>query len=245
MRKIIKKHIEFDHFQKLSDEWWDPYGKFKALHALTPIRIEYIKNNISVNHNNISKYNKILKEIEILDLGCGGGLVCEPLARLGAKVTGIDFIKKNIENAKIHARFSKLDINYKHQDLLSLKLNKKYDVILMLEVIEHIENWKNVVINVLKYLKPKGKIIFSSINRTLHAKIFAIFFAEKVLKWIPKNTHNYEKLVKPKELMSLLENNKMKIVDTSGLVFNPISNDWFLNKKLIKINYFCTATKIN
>ena len=171
-------------------------------------------------------------------------MVCEPLARLGANVTGIDFVKKNIETAKHHAKISKLDITYINQDLLSIKLNRQFDIILMLEVIEHLNNWKSVVNKILRHLKPNGKIIFSTINRTFHSRIFAIFFAEEVLKWIPKKTHNYAKLVRPKELISFLEKNNMKVLDTTGLIFNPILREWFLNKKMTRINYFCTAQKI-
>ena len=232
MRRKINKNVEFNHFQELSNEWWDSNGKFKVLHTLTPLRIKYIKNNKSLNG------------LEILDLGCGGGLVCEPLARLGAKVTGIDFVKKNIETAKLHSKISKLDITYINQDLLSIKLNRQFDIILMLEVIEHLNNWKSVVNKILKLLKPGGKIIFSTINRTIHSRIFGIFFAEEVLKWIPKKTHNYVKLVRPKELNSFLEKNNMKVLDTTGVIFNPILRKWFLNKKMTRINYFCTAQKI-
>ena len=245
MRKKVHKNTEFDHFKKLSNEWWYPNGKFKVLHALTPIRMKYIINNICMFNKNSSKSSKILKGLEILDLGCGGGLVCEPLAKLGAKVTGIDFIKKNIETAKHHAKISKLNITYINQDLSSIKLNKHYDIILMLEVIEHIHNWENVVTKIIKYLKPNGKIIFSTINRTIHSKIFAIILAEKILKWIPKNTHDYIKLVKPKELISFLNKSNMEIIDTTGLVFNPLLREWFLNKKMTKINFFCTAQKIS
>ena len=245
MRKKIHKDVEFDHFHELSNEWWNSSGKFKVLHTLTPLRIKYIKNKIyPVNEYVTKKNNKILKGIEILDLGCGGGLVCEPLARLGAKVTGIDYVKKKVETAKHHAKISKLNITYLNQDLSSIKLNRQFDIILMLEVIEHLSNWKSVVYKALKYLKPSGKIIFSTINRTLHSKIFAILFAEKILKLIPKKTHNYVKLVKPKELISFLEKSNMEVLDTTGLVFNPLLREWFLNKKMIKINYFCTAQKI-
>ena len=248
---MMKKNYlnqEFNHFNDLSDEWWAPNGKFKILHTLTPLRIKYIKNIIGLSYNKFNKlknYNKILKGIEILDLGCGGGLICEPLSRLGASLTGIDYINKNIEIAKKHAKISNLNIVYKTQDLLNINLNKQYDIILMLEVIEHISDWKNVVIKALKYLKPNGLVIFSSINKTLLSKIFAIFIAEYIFKWVPKNTHQYEKLVKLEDLTLFLENNKMKIIDTTGLIFNPVLREWSLNKKIIQMNYFCSAKKIN
>ena len=155
---MIRKNYqnsEFIHFRDLSDEWWLPNGKFRILHSLTPLRIKYIKNNIGISLNNKSKKIKILQGLDILDLGCGGGLVCEPLARLGANTTGIDFIKKNVDVAKKHAEISNLNINYINQDLSSINLKRKFDVILMLEIIEHIDEWQKVVKKVLKYLKPK------------------------------------------------------------------------------------------
>ena len=245
MRKKINKNDEFDHFKELSNEWWDQKGKFKVLHQITPIRIEYIKNQIIANNQSSKKYNKILNGLDILDLGCGGGLICEPLTRLGANVTGIDFIKENIKTAKNHAKISNLKINYMSKDINFIKLNKKYDIILMLEIIEHLENWETIVSKILNFLKPKGKIIFSTINRTLHARIFAIFLAEEILRIIPKETHHYNKLIKPTELHNFLKKNNMNIIDTTGLVFNPLNNEWYLNKKRIRINYFCTAKKIN
>ena len=182
--------------------------------------------------------------IDILDLGCGGGLVCEPLTRLGANVTGVDFVKENIEIAKKHAIKSNLNIQYIKQNLSSLHLNKKYDVILLLEVIEHIDNWKKIISKSIKHLKPKGRMVFSSINRTILSKILAIFLAEQILYWVPKKTHTYSKLIKPEELMSFIENNKMKTIDITGLVFNPIIWEWSLNKNKTQINYFFTAEKI-
>lgn len=233
---------EFNHFTNLSSEWWDPNGKFKILHTLTPIRIGYIK-KVIFDISPVVKLtsNKSLNNIKILDLGCGGGLVSEPLARLGADVTGVDFVKENIFIAKKHSIDSKLKIKYFHKDIRNISLKEKYDVIIMFEILEHLEDWKKIVINILKYLKPKGKIIFSTINRTFLAKIFALFIAEKILKWVPNDTHNYEKFIQPRELSKYLKANKLTVIDTTGLVFKPISNEWVLDKKRFRINYFCSA----
>jgi len=244
MIKNFIENQEFNHFEDLAKEWWLQNGKFKILHTITPLRIKYIKKNIKTSFKNNQKRKNYFKNLEILDLGCGGGLVCEPLSRLQAKVTGIDFVNKNIKIAKQHAKKSSLKINYIKQDLSSLNLNQKYDLILLLEVIEHLDNWKNIVSYCLKHLKPGGRIIFSTINRTLFSKFFAIYITEKLLKWVPRNTHTYNKLVKPEELKNFLENKKMKIIDITGLFFNPITQHWSLNKKKTKINYFCTAEKI-
>ena len=245
MIKNTSKTSEFDHFETLADEWWDPDGKFKILHTLTPIRISYIKKKLfdkKYSKKSLSNYN-------ILDLGCGGGLVwglvCEPLARLGANITGIDFVKQNIIAAKKHAKKSNTNIEYLHQDINNLKLKKKYDAVLILEVLEHIEDWKKIIINVKKLLKPGGKIIISTINRNFFSKLFAIFIAENILNWVPKKTHTYSKLIKPEELRSFLNKNKINVTDLTGLIFNPLSGKWMLDKNNCLINYFCTAIKSN
>jgi len=229
----ISKNKEFDQFNLLAGEWWNPEGKFKILHKILPIRMKYITENIN--------YNK-LKKMKILDLGCGGGLTCESLARLGTNVTGIDFIKKNIEIATKHAKISKLKINYIVDDLDSIKIKDKYDLILVLEVLEHLENWEALIIKIKNNLKPNGKIIISTINQTQLANIFGIFFAENILKWIPKNTHNYKKFIKPTNLKKILKKNNFVIQDISGMNFNPFLGQWNLSKKKYPINYFCTAS---
>jgi len=246
MIKKTHKSSEFIHFSRLAKEWWDPYGKHKILHTLTPIRIKYIKDIIINNKLKINKSsNKPLKNLDILDLGCGGGLICEPLSRLGANLTGLDFVKENINVAKKHAKKSNLNIKYLHQNLDSFKLSRKYDVILILEVLEHLDNWKKLIIYVKKLLKPKGKIIISTINKTFLAKIFAIFIAENILKWIPKKTHNFEKFIKHNELIDFLNSEKINVIDLTGLAFKPITSEWHLSKNNLNINYFCSAAKSN
>ena len=237
MIKNTRKTSEFDHFTDLANEWWDQKGKFKILHSITPLRIKYIR-NIIAGH---SKKNNL----EILDLGCGGGLVCEPLSRLGANVTGVDFVLSNIKVAKLHAKKSNLNIKYLHQDLNNLKIKKKYDLILMLEILEHIDNWEKLIKKVKKNLKSNGKIIISTINRNIYSQFFAIFMAEEILRWIPKKTHTYNKLIKPNELTYVLKKNKFDILDITGLTYKPISMEWSLNKNNYKINYFCSALNIN
>ena len=232
MNKKTSKIQEFKQFSKISSEWWDPKGKFKILHRITPLRINYIIKNIQ----------KDIKNLDILDLGCGGGLTCEPLAKLGGKVTGIDFIKENIKIAKQHSNKFNLKINYIHDDLDVMILNKKYDVILMLELIEHVENWEHLILKIKKNLNPKGTIIFSTINQNIFSKFFGIFVAENILKWVPKNTHDYNKLIKPQKLKSFLIKNNFKIKDTTGMNYNFFIREWELNKNLLPINYFCTAT---
>jgi len=232
MNKKTTKNQEFRQFSKIAKEWWVPKGKFRVLHTITPIRIDYIIRNIN---------KKTIKNLDILDLGCGGGLTAEPLARLGGNVTGIDFIKENIQIAKEHSKKFNLKINYIHDDLDTIRLNKKYDVILMLELIEHIDKWELLISKIKKNLKPKGVIIISTINQTLLSKYIGIYLAENILKWIPKKTHDYNKLIKPNKLKNILIKNNFKIKNTMGMNYNFITREWELSENFFPINYFCTA----
>ena len=227
------KNSEYEVFNKLSEEWWDENGKFKVLHQIRQIRIQYILNQFK---------NKKIKNLDILDLGCGGGLICEPLSRLGANVTGIDFVKNNISVAKLHAKQKKLSIKYINQDIEELALIKKFDLIILFEVLEHLEDWKKFLIKINKNLKSNGLIIISTINRTLISKYLAIYFAENILKWIPKGTHNHNKFIKPNEIKKCLESYNLKLKNIEGLVFNPIKYEWELSD-FTKINFFCTYSK--
>ena len=230
MSKNTSKKKEFDHFSKLAAEWWKKEGKFKILHQIMPLRIQYILDNI-----------KKIEKLDILDLGCGGGLTCEPLSRLKANVTGIDFIKENIEIAKKHACETDLNIEYIHADLESLNIKKKYDLILMLEIIEHLDNWEQYISRIKKNLKPNGTVIFSTINKTRLSKFFAIYVAENLLNWIPKKTHDFNKLISPKRLEKSLIQNNFIIKNITGMNYNPLTREWVLSKNIYPINYFCTA----
>ena len=225
MNKKKSKKQEYNNFSSIDKEWWEPEGKFRILHKILPIRIDYKK----------------IKKLDILDLGCGGGLTCEPLARLGASVTGVDFVEENIKVAKNHASQSNLNISYFHNDIDSILIKKKYDLILILEVLEHLDNWESLIKKIKKNLKPKGKIVFSTINKTQLAKITSIFIAENILNWVPKNTHDYNKLIKPEDLIKVLKKNKFKIKNIEGMNFNPLTREWNLSKNFYPINYFCTA----
>ena len=232
MSKKSSKINEFNHFSSIAAEWWLPKGHFKILHEITPLRISYILSKI--DKKNVSK-------LKILDLGCGGGLTCEPLARLKADVTGIDFIEENIKIAKNHAKKSKLNINYVVDDIDNLKDKKKYDIVLLLEIIEHLDDWKKLIKKIKKNIKPNGLIIISTINRNIFSKFFALFLAENILNWIPKKTHNYNKLIKPKELSNFLKKNDFEIKDITGMNYNPLLGQWKISKNNHLINYFCTA----
>ena len=232
---IKSKNEEFAFFNQLSDEWWNENGKFKILHQIKRHRMTYILDQIN---------NRNIKNLKILDVGCGGGIICEPLARLGAKVTGIDFAPNNIIAAKIHSKKNKLKINYINKDIEKSKLDEKFDIILMFEVLEHLDNWKKTIKNIKKNLNKNGLIIISTINRNLLSKLFAINIAENILNWIPKGTHDYNKLIKPEELKKILLKEKFNFNNIKGLVFNPLNREWKLSKNYM-INYFCTASFIN
>ena len=232
---IKSKKEEFALFNQLSDEWWNENGKFKILHQIKSHRMTYILDQIN---------NRNIRNLKILDIGCGGGIICEPLARLGAKVTGIDFAPNNIKAAKIYAKKNKLKINYIYKDIEKSKLDEKFDVIIMFEVLEHLDNWKKNIKNIKKNLNQNGIIIISTINRNLISKLFAIDIAENILNWIPKGTHDYNKLIKPEELKITLLKENFHFNNIKGLVFNPLSREWQLSKNYM-INYFCTANLIN
>ena len=235
MMNIKSKNEEFAFFNQLSDEWWNENGKFKILHQIKSHRMSYILDQIN---------NRNIRNLKILDVGCGGGIICEPLARLGAKVTGIDFAPNNIIADKIHSKKNKLKINYINKDIEKSKLDEKFDIILMFEVLEHLDNWKKTIKNIKKNLNKNGLIIISTINRNLLSKLFAINIAENILHWIPKGTHDYNKLIKPEELKKILLKEKFNFNNIKGLVFNPLNREWKLSKNYM-INYFCTASLIN
>ena len=235
MMNIKSKSEEFALFNQLSNEWWNENGKFKILHQIKSHRMTYILEQIN---------NKDIKNLKILDVGCGGGIICEPLTRLGAKVTGIDFAPNNIKAAKIHSKKNKLKINYIYKDIEKSELDEKFDIILMFEVLEHLDNWKKTIKKIKKNLNKNGRIIISTINRNLISKLFAINIAENILNWIPKGTHDYNKLIKPEELKNTLSKENFYFNNIKGLVFDPLNREWKLSKNYM-INYFCTASLIN
>jgi len=235
MMNIKSKNEEFALFNQLSNEWWNENGKFKILHQIKNHRLTYILEQIN---------NRDIKKLKILDVGCGGGIICEPLARLGAKVTGMDFAPNNIKAAKLHSKKNKLKINYICKDIEKSKLDEKFDIILMFEVLEHLDNWKKTVKNIKKNLNKNGIVIISTINRNVISKLFAINIAENILNWIPKGTHDYNKLIKPEELKNTLSKENFNFRNIRGLVFDPLNREWKLSKNYT-INYFCTANLIN
>ncbi|MDC3226130.1 bifunctional 2-polyprenyl-6-hydroxyphenol methylase/3-demethylubiquinol 3-O-methyltransferase UbiG [Candidatus Pelagibacter sp.] len=239
MSSINKKEIE--KFSKMATEWWDPKGKFKPLHKFNPIRIKYIKENI-INDFKLKNKTKPLDKINILDIGCGGGLLSEPMQRLGASVTGIDASIKNIKVAKLHAKKNKLKINYLCSSPEKLKINKKFDVILNMEIVEHVEDIEFFLNSCSKLLKKNGLMFVATINKTLKSYMFAIIGAEYVLKWLPIGTHEWEKFVKPEDLKNILRKNNLVLNSLDGMNFNIIKDEWNISKD-ISVNYITKFKK--
>ena len=239
MSTINKKEIE--KFSKMATEWWDPNGKFKPLHKFNPIRIQYIKENI-INNFKLKNKNKPLLGVNILDIGCGGGLLSEPMCRLGAEVTGIDASHKNIEIAKLHSKKNKLKINYLCLSPEKLKIKKKFDVILNMEIIEHVEDIDLFLKSCSDLLKKNGIMFIATINKTLKSYIFAIVGAEYVLRWLPIGTHEWEKFVKPDDLKKILIKNNLSLDKLDGMSFNIVKDEWKISKDL-SINYIAKFIK--
>ena len=240
MTTINKEEIQ--KFSKLADEWWDVNGKFKPLHMFNPIRIEYILDEIT-KHFKLDKKTKLpLKNLNILDIGCGGGLISEPMARLGGNVTGIDAAEKNIKIASLHSKESNLKIRYLVNSPEQLKENEKFDIILNLEIVEHVENLDLYLQSCYDLLKKNGLMFTATINRTLISYIKAIIGAEYILRWLPIGTHDWNKFVKPEELQKKLTDKKFTTNNIKGLEFNPIFNKWNKSDNL-SVNYIICSLK--
>ena len=240
MTTINKEEIQ--KFSNLAEEWWDVKGKFKPLHMFNPIRIEYILEKIKYHYDIKNKKNDFLKGLKILDIGCGGGLISEPMARLGANVTGIDASEKNIEVAKIHSTKNNLKINYLKSSPEKLNNQDEFDIILNLEIVEHVEDVNLYIKSCNKLLKKNGLMFTATLNRTLTSYIKAIVGAEYILRWLPVGTHDWNKFLKPEELETKLNQEKFKTVDIKGLKFNPIFSKWKKSDDL-SVNYIICSSK--
>ena len=233
---------EIEKFSKLAKEWWNPNGKFKPLHLFNPVRIEFIKEKLIAYFKLNSKAKEPLKKINILDVGCGGGLLCEPLKRLGANVTGIDASKNNIEIAKIHAKEMSLDIKYIHCSPENLKLENKFNVILNMEIVEHVLNVDLFIQNCSNLIEKNGIMFVATINKNLKSYLYAILGAEYILRWLPIGTHDWDKFLSPQEL-EVIANRKNFITDeVVGMKFNLFSKKWHTSTDS-SVNYISTFLK--
>tara|TARA_Y100000588_G_scaffold363160_1_gene425564 strand:- start:288 stop:1010 length:723 start_codon:yes stop_codon:yes gene_type:complete len=240
MSTINKKEIE--KFSKMADEWWDTEGKFKPLHKFNPLRINYIKKKV-INHFNIKSKFMPLKNIELLDIGCGGGLLSEPMCRLGAKVTAIDASQKNINVASFHSKRNKLNINYLCASPEKINIKKKFDVILNMEIVEHVNDLNFFIKQSSLLLKKNGLMFIATLNKTLKSYIFAIIGAEYILRWLPVGTHDWEKFVKPEELIEFGKKNYLELVKIDGVNFNILKDEWIIGKDK-SVNYITQFRKI-
>ena len=240
MNTINKKEIE--KFSKIAEEWWNPNGKFKPLHKFNPIRIKYIRDNI-IKKFQLNRKDEPLKNIDILDIGCGGGLLSEPMSRLGANVIGIDASKKNINVAKFHAKKNKIKINYICASPENLKIKKKFDVILNMEIVEHVEDINFFVKKSSEFLKKDGLMFIATLNKTIKSYVFAIVGAEYILKWLPIGTHDWEKFVKPEKLQEIAEKNYLRMEKLDGMKFDLLSDKWSLDSDN-SVNYITQFTKV-
>tara|TARA_B100001115_G_scaffold109882_1_gene81258 strand:+ start:95 stop:823 length:729 start_codon:yes stop_codon:yes gene_type:complete len=230
---INKKEIE--KFSRIAEEWWNPEGKFKPLHKFNPIRISYIKENI-IKSFNLENKQMPLENVKILDIGCGGGLLSEPMCKLGAEVVGIDASDKNIKVAKLHAEKNSLNINYKCASPENLDSKMKFDVILNMEIIEHVNDVDFFLKSCSKLLNKNGIMFVATLNKTLKSYIFAIVGAEYILRWLPIGTHEWEKFVKPDDLVNILKKYNLKLDSLDGMKFNLLKEKWSISSDK-SVNY--------
>ena len=234
---------EVAKFEAMAAEWWDPNGKFKPLHMLQPCRLDYVIDQICAEYGLDPKADRPFAGLRLLDIGCGGGLLCEPMARLGADVVGADAAARNIPVARVHAEQSGLEIDYRHttaEDMAAA--GEQFDVILNMEVVEHVSDPLAYLTACREMLKPGGLMVCSTINRNPKSYMMAIIGAEHVMRWLPKGTHEWSKFITPDELFALLTQAGLDPVDRKGFVFNPITWSWRLSDKDLSVNYVTSST---
>ncbi|ODN68756.1 bifunctional 2-polyprenyl-6-hydroxyphenol methylase/3-demethylubiquinol 3-O-methyltransferase UbiG [Methylobrevis pamukkalensis] len=234
---------EVERFSRIAAEWWDPHGKFRPLHRFNPVRLGYLKREICAHHGRDERTVRGLDGLSVLDIGCGGGLLCEPLARLGARVTGIDPSVTNIEVARLHAAGVGLDIDYRAvtaEDLGATGVT--CDVVLAMEVVEHVADVPAFLAACAALVRPGGLIVLSTINRTAKAFALAIVGAEYVLRWLPRGTHSYDKLVRPEEIEGPLQGLGFTLLDRRGVVFDPLRGNWAESTDT-DVNYMVVAAR--
>ena len=228
---------EVERFSAMAADWWNPSGKFRPLHKFNPVRLEYIKRQVCENFGRDVKDPKAFTGLRVLDIGCGGGLLSEPMARLGASVVGADPSETNIEAAKIHAAQSRLEIDYRAKSAEQLNAAaEKFDVVLNMEVIEHVADPALFLAECAAMVKPGGLMFIATINRTMKAWALAIIAAENVLRWLPKGTQSYEKLVRPQELEGPLSQAGMTVIHRTGVAYNVLADRWVLSPDM-DVNY--------
>ena len=231
--------IEVEKFSKMAQDCWDPNGKFKPLHVFNPTRISFIKDKL-ISHFELNPNNeKPLEKLKILDIGCGGGLLCEPLSRLGAAITGIDASNDNIEVAKLHSKEMNLNIEYIFCSPENLSFKDEFDVILNMEVIEHVSDVNMFIQNCSKLIKENGIMFVATINKNLKSYLLAILGAEYILKWLPIGTHDWNKFLTPEHLEIIARKNNFSSDEAIGIKYNLLSKKWFKSNDT-SVNYIST-----
>ncbi|MGB3811583.1 MAG: bifunctional 2-polyprenyl-6-hydroxyphenol methylase/3-demethylubiquinol 3-O-methyltransferase UbiG [Shinella sp.] len=234
---------EVDRFSAMAAEWWDPTGKFRPLHKFNPVRLTYIRNLVCAQFGRDPHSHRPLEGLRILDIGCGGGLLSEPMARMGADVVGADASEKNIGIAKAHAAGSGVPVDYRAVTAEALaEAGETFDVVLNMEVVEHVSDVDFFLTTCASMVRPGGMTFVATINRTMKAAALAIFAAENVLRWLPRGTHQYEKLVRPEEIEKPLTASGLTVTDRTGVFFNPLLNQWNLSKDM-DVNYMLVARR--
>lgn len=235
---------ELARFTTLADEWWNPQGPYAPLHRLTPVRVAYIRRNIERRHGRDPRSLRPFEGLSVLDVGCGGGLLSEPLARLGAAVTGIEPAEESIAAARAHAAEGGLAIAYRAATAGTLAAaGESFDIVIASEVIEHVPDPSRFVATLARLVKPDGIVMISTLNRTLKALALAVVGAEYVLRWVPRGTHNWSKFVTPRELEGYARTAGLRRTDVRGMIFNPLSGEWRLGRDT-DVNYWLTAEKV-
>jgi 2-polyprenyl-6-hydroxyphenyl methylase/3-demethylubiquinone-9 3-methyltransferase len=234
---------EVDRFSAMAAEWWDPTGKFRPLHKFNPVRLTYIRDLVCAQFGRDPHSHRPLEGLRILDIGCGGGLLSEPMARMGADVVGADASEKNIGIAKAHAAGSGVPVDYRAVTAEALaEAGETFDVVLNMEVVEHVSDVDFFLTTCASMVRPGGMTFVATINRTMKAAALAIFAAENVLRWLPRGTHQYEKLVRPEEIEKPLTASGLTVTDHTGVFFNPLLNQWNLSKDM-DVNYMLVARR--
>jgi 2-polyprenyl-6-hydroxyphenyl methylase/3-demethylubiquinone-9 3-methyltransferase len=234
---------EVAKFTAMAEQWWDPKGKFKPLHKFNPVRLSYIRDKVIAHFGRDGTKRRPLEGLRLLDIGCGGGLLCEPMTRLGATVVGADAAERNIHIARLHAEQSGLEIDYRATSAETLAAaGEKFDIVLNMEVVEHVDNVPLYMKSVADLVAPGGLLFTATINRTLRAYAFAIVGAEQVLRWLPKGTHDYAKFLTPEEISALVSRNGLSVTEKTGVVFHPLADEWRLSRDT-GINYMVLAEK--
>lgn len=234
---------EVAKFTAMAEQWWDPKGKFKPLHKFNPVRLSYIRDKVLAHFGRDGTKRRPLEGLRLLDIGCGGGLLCEPMTRLGATVVGADAAERNIHIARLHAEQSGLEIDYRATSAETLAAaGEKFDIVLNMEVVEHVDNVPLYMKSVADLVAPGGLLFTATINRTLRAYAFAIVGAEQVLRWLPRGTHDYAKFLTPEEISALVSRNGLSVTEKTGVVFHPLADEWRLSRDT-GINYMVLAEK--